>query len=356
MLLMFTGLMAVITSLCSVAGFHILTIRKAKYASTTEIIVLYLIGIALTMHTVFNYRRFLQNTKDLCRVQEAFLKTRLNRHANTEYGKRHLFKEISNVADYRSRHPLTDYNHYREDIQREADGERGILVPEKPAQIALSSGTTGKPKMILTTTEHKEFPLKGSPMTIFKTVMDRLTGTNRTLQRFCFVYVDPNTTWSKSGIIMSSTTKYNDNDLVRMKFLSTTPPAGFRIKSEQAAYYVHALFSLRDRNLGAISGYFSSVTYSFFRCIETQWNHLVDDIDKGTLNPDLDLPSDIRRDLEKQLVPDNERASELKREFQRGFEGFVRRVWPFMSCVICITSGSFSVYADILRERYCKGQ
>ncbi len=48
----------------------------------------------------------------------------LARDVKTEYGRRHGFSDISSLQEFREKHPLTKYEHYREYFTRLADGEK----------------------------------------------------------------------------------------------------------------------------------------------------------------------------------------------------------------------------------------
>ena len=354
----FAGLTAIITSILTLGGLHITILHCSSYVSLSNILLLYLSGITIRILSSIRYNRLIQQTKDIATVQEKFLINRLKMHQKTDYGKRHKFAELSNSTEYRTRHPLTRYVHFEEYIEKVANGDTNALLVKKPIGLALSSGTTGKSKMIPRSSEQKTyFFLKGFILVLHAIEkMEQAAGLTTWLQKGCVIYVDPVSSLSPAGIPMSLASKCYESDRKLYSMMFSTPASGFKIANEQSAYYVHACFALRDRNLASLQGYYSSVVYGFMRLIESQWKSLVDDIKFGTLNSKLDIPDDVRQDLQKYLIPDPERASELKQEFQKGFKGIVKRVWPFYSYTMATTSGSFAVYADILRDTYCRGK
>ena len=352
------GLLATITSILTLGGFHITILRCSSYVSLLNILLLYLSGITIKILSSIRHKRLIQQTKDVAAVQEKFLMNRLKMHQNTDYGKKHKFAEFSNSTEYRARHPLTRYIHFEEYIERVANGDTNALLAEKPVMLALSSGTTGKPKKIPKSSEQKTyFFMKGYNLVLHAIEkMEQAAGLTTWLQKACVIYVDPKSSLSPAEIPMSSASKCDESDRKLYSMMCSTPGSGFQITNEQSAYYVHALFALRDRNLASLQGYFSSVVYGFMRLIESQWKTLVNDIELGTLNSKLDIPDDVRQDLQKELIPDPGRAWELKQEFEKGFIGVVKRVWPFYSCTLAVTSGSFAVYGNILRDTYCRGK
>jgi len=90
--------------------------------------------------------------------------------------------------------------------------------------------------------------------------------------------------------------------------------------------------------------------------LERQWPRLVADIRNGCLSDDLDIDPEIRQKLNSELTPDPVRADELQTQFERGFVGIAQQIWPFMSFVLCVKSGAFKVYAELLQQKYCKGK
>lgn len=62
--------------------------------------------------------------------------------ANTEWGKRHQYKHISNYKEFSESIPLQDYETLRDDIDRVRHGEQNVLWPTEIKWFAKSSGTT----------------------------------------------------------------------------------------------------------------------------------------------------------------------------------------------------------------------
>ena len=81
---------------------------------------------------------------------------------------------------------------------------------------------------------------------------------------------------------------------VRLSTFSTPGP-GFYITDSHASSYVHLVFGLKDRNIGVIFTLLVQVMYRGFLTLEDNWKQLVNDIDEGRLDPDLDLDAETRR-------------------------------------------------------------
>lgn len=62
-----------------------------------------------------------------------------------------FYSIISDTETFRQRHPVTDYDHYEKFVERVAKGEQKVLISEKPLVLAMTSGTSGSSRMLLST-------------------------------------------------------------------------------------------------------------------------------------------------------------------------------------------------------------
>lgn len=58
---------------------------------------------------------------------------------------------IPDTETFQQRHPITDYDHYEKFVERVAKGEQNVLISEKPLILAMTSGTSGSSRMLLST-------------------------------------------------------------------------------------------------------------------------------------------------------------------------------------------------------------
>ena len=80
--------------------------------------------------------------------------------------------------------------------------------------------------------------------------------------------------------------------------------------------------------VGFIELLMATLMYSFWMMLEVRWKDVCGDIAAGRLNPELNLDPHLVEELNKHLVPDPERALELRRYFTQGFHGIARKIWP----------------------------
>ncbi|XP_066554528.1 GH3 domain-containing protein isoform X2 [Amia ocellicauda] len=89
--------------------------------------------------------------------------------------------------------------------------------------------------------------------------------------------------------------------------------------------------------------------------LQERWQELVEDVERGRVNPGLDIEEVVRHSLDAWLRPDRHRAAQLRAQLEQGFQGIARRLWPRLNLVLAVDSGSNQVYGERLREYYCQG-
>ena len=59
--------------------------------------------------------------------------------------------------------------------------------------------------------------------------------------------------------------------------------------------YIYLLLALRDRDLGSIWSNFTYYIHGVFVFLEENWKLMVQDIEKGEIDPDRDITEPVRR-------------------------------------------------------------
>ena len=75
----------------------------------------------------------------------------------------------------------------------------------------------------------------------------------------------------------------------------STPRMLLDIPSVPTGLYIHLLFALRDRDLGSIWSNFTYYIHGVFVFLEENWKLMVQDIEKGEINPDLEITEPVPR-------------------------------------------------------------
>ncbi|TRY64752.1 hypothetical protein DNTS_017802 [Danionella cerebrum] len=293
-----------------------------------------------------------KGTQDIHRVQEETLLQRLRKNSDTDYGKRYQFSSIKDTKSFREQHPITNYVHYEKFVERVAKGEQKVLISEKPLILAMTSGTSGSSRMLLSTKDtNKDFFLQG--VTVCVDAMRQAFPATESLQKTLKFFYSPLFRQSEAGIPIgpNSSTPASSKHMLH---LYTTPAPVYQVLNERDALYLHLLFGLKDKNLGILESNFCSTIFYALRALEEHWKDLVMDVEVGMISSALSLDADVRSALEKRMKPDPERAAELTAQFEKGFEGIALRVWPRLHLVLAVDSGSNQIYGEMLRQHYCK--
>ncbi|KAI5102879.1 GH3 domain-containing protein isoform X1, partial [Silurus meridionalis] len=283
------------------------------------------------------------------RAQEETLLRRLRDTKHTHYGLEHHFGSITDSTEFRKRHPVTTYAHYEELIRRVAAGETKLVITETPV-LTMTSGSSGCPKMLLSTEEtDRDYFSQG--VSVCADVMKKyFPGTASLQTTFRLVYPSAER-YSEAGLRIL-TTPFSSEHTHR---LCTSPAAVLQVQNERDVLYLHLLFALKDRHVGILESSFSFLVLDAFRLLEERWEELVDDVESGRISSRLLLDARIRSELERRLQADPVRGAELKTAVTEGFGGIALKLWPRLHLIHTIDSGPHQIYGESLRQHYCRG-
>ncbi|XP_074658709.1 uncharacterized protein LOC141911620 [Tubulanus polymorphus] len=297
----------------------------------------------------WRYAQFIRHSLDVAKQQEAFLVNLLKEASHTEYGRKFGFAEINDVKRFRQQVPLSKYDSYRELVNRMLETDAGDLVsPGKAIKYGMTSGTTGPNKHI--PYNYKAWNTLVNDYlyliryTEYKHGMTARAGLRKILE--LLILHKPNLNrFGKpvAGILV----------LVGEQAYSVKPDCmRGRKLSESLQMYIQARIALQEPKLQFIQGSFPTIMRSFVSTIESRWQEICDDIERGTLTDKLDLDIDLRRQIVCQLKPDKARADELRMLFGEGFDKLLSRVWPELQMVAQVTTGAFTHESAVIRAKY----
>ncbi|MBU5228398.1 GH3 auxin-responsive promoter family protein [Clostridium senegalense] len=291
-------------------------------------------------------RHFEKNTINSYEKSMSTLKCIIRRSSKSDFGKKHDFISIKNLKEYKEKVPISTYDDYEKYIMKMCRGEKNILVCDNIKYFALTSGTTGKQKLIPTTRKGIKVGAKYMGILTERILYENLKEQWNYGKGIMLTDI-VNTRYTISGIPISSATSGGMKSIKSIiPFIWTSPIEVMSMNDKESALYLHILFALRDENLSYISGIFISSILDFFRTMEKQWKNLVYDISHGTLNENLKIEPEFRKVLLEKNYPLKKRASEIEGEFKRGFKGIAKRLWKSIVYIATVTGGSFSVYDD----------
>ncbi|XP_063315034.1 GH3 domain-containing protein [Pelobates fuscus] len=289
------------------------------------------------------------DTKNAQATQETLLLEILQKLVDTERGKEYHFNKIKDVSSFKSVHPLTRYHHYKDYIDRMLQGEENILLPSEPFTFVATAGTSGSCTVVpVKTSIINENFLQGT-MVCLEVIQNSFPGALENVARFHF---PPNQNKFETQKNFSTWSSASSSLFLKDMCCTPTPHPSM---THHEVMYTQILFALKDPCVTVLEANFSWVLREVFSFMESNWETMVTDIQRGYLNTDLKIPQEIRRHLEACLIQDSNRAADLKTQFENGFCGLAKRIWPKLQVIMAVGSGSSELDTQILKNTVCQG-
>lgn len=298
--------------------------------------------------------RLLKDAEDGELVQRSLLADLLKRHNTTQYGKDCRLVGISTFEEFRRIHRITHHDDYIEYISRVRKGEEGVMAPGIPKLLAMTSGTSGSPKLVPHVSDvSNNFFMRGVCVA-FAVLHGKFPNTVDNLQRSLKLVFKSSFQEMDNGMRIGSNSSSPDNkgfDSLLCAYAS--PKAAYQLQQEPDALYAHALFALKERNLGIIEANFAPVVCLLLDTIRQHRRSLVQDLRNGHIwdrkIPERAPPAEIRDAIDAALGgPDPKRALEVDKLLKSGAS--LGDLWPQLGVVMTTDSGSFETAAARMRE------
>ncbi len=274
----------------------------------------------------------------------------IRKNSDTEYGKKYGFKTIDTPNKFKNVVPLTEYNDYKGFIERIANGEDNILTSEKIEYFGISSGTTGGQKLIPVTKSMRK-SISGYMGLLTQAVLYENLSKKWSYGRGLNLISMCSSGESEAGITISAGTSRGMSSMEKViPYIWTTPVEVLKLDGKEEINYLHLLFALRDKNLMYISAAFIPSVLDLLRYLEKKWPDLVRDIATGTISPLINIPVELRHNLQGKMRPDPNRAAELEKEFTSGINRIVTRIWPKCAFIWGVAGAGFKVYLEKVKK------
>ncbi|XP_071950678.1 uncharacterized protein [Antedon mediterranea] len=349
-------LLLTLLSIIGIIFVHMSLVLWSDHHDVFSIVILYSLNVTMRLLAKLSSRRsFEKQTKYFRKTQEKLLLDGLKKNGKTAYGKDFKFHEIHSLDEFKAKHPLTEYSHYIQYIDRICKGEGNVMTKDKVVRLTLTSGTTGKSKKIPYTKQS----LTAMRLTINSLILhiimeDKRFKLHSPLQRSLLVYCPSTPRPEEAGIPVGPVSMLEKSHKKILAAFTTTPSAGYDILTEFESGYVHMLFGICDRYIASIESPFTPLLLSAFQVLEKHWPQMLNDLETGCISSTLNIPDDVRLEINKQItarfVP--QRIQFLRREFEKGFVGIAKRIWPTLKHFTGINLGTSN---EELGRTYAKG-
>lgn len=293
---------------------------------------------------------FIQNTKQVEAVQTQFLRSLLRYHQHTEWGRQYQLAEIRTIDQFRNRIPILPYSNYEPFIERMANGELNLLTPDPVIFFNLTSGSTGKRKLIPVTRRSRRKVAHANQIAM-GFVVDAARRHSLPLGKMLFTSPSKSFGYTTSGIPygpISTSDLRLMGSLYRQVF--AYPFEALQITDAAARHYVCLLFALRDTSLGVIGATFPALALQLAEYLERYSSDLVTDLAKGTIAAWVPLDPEVRERLERQLTAAPQRAKDLETLLADKGRLTPIAAFPNLSFIVTARGGTSDFYFERFPE------
>jgi len=297
--------------------------------------------------------RFEKDLHKASQINLHTLKRIIKANHQSEFGRKYGFSTLDlnqNDVAYKTSVPLHKYSDFEPAIERIIKGEQNVLCTEPVEFFSVSSGTTGFGKTIPTTKRLRKALTRAYVDLTNAVPATQIPGAAAPFRGLYMGSAATRIQYTEAGIPMGSASSESLSRVRRIvPLLWSSPWPVFQVSDTSSQWYLHALFALKEPNLKYLRGTFAGHLTGWLAFMIENQADLINDIALGTLKEDLKLMADARAELTAKLKPDPERAAALRKAFAEG-EDFVRRVWPTISYVSAVITGSFAAYLPNLKH------
>ncbi|MGC1393673.1 MAG: GH3 auxin-responsive promoter family protein [Coleofasciculaceae cyanobacterium] len=289
---------------------------------------------------------FVRKTKDTAKVQERFLLGLIKAHRHTELGQKYKFDQIKTIQQFREQIPILPYSSYEPYLERIAQGEQNILTADQVVYLTLTSGSTGKKKMIPTTRKSQNAFRSATLISIgFLNEALRSKG----LQFGKLLVTNSSQIWghTNAGIPYgpASAGVLRMDKFIYEQFFAN-PYEAIQINDSAARHYVCLLFALREPLMRGMIANFPMLILRTCNYLEKYAENLIQDIEKGTIADWLEIEPELRVQLEQQWSADPIRATQLREILKSEGRLTPKLVWSDLAVVANARGGTSDFYFE----------
>lgn len=298
---------------------------------------------AVAGRTKANFLRKIRQTEA---VQEQFLLKLLRDYQDTELGRNYQLGDIKTVEQFRERVPILPYSSYEPYMERIAGGEQNLLTPDPVVYLTLTSGSTGKKKLI-PTTRRSQNAFQRATLTSMGFLSEALG--SRGLKFGKLLVTNSMQPWGRTSAGIpygpASAGVLRMDKFLNEQFLAH-PYENLQVSDSPTRHYLCLLFALRDRFMHGMVANFPMLILRTCNYLEKYAEDLIQDIEKGTIADWLELEPEIRAELERQWSANPSRAQQLREILKSEGRLTPKLAFPNLSFVACGRGGTSDFYFE----------
>jgi hypothetical protein len=287
---------------------------------------------------------FVRKTRRVTAVQEAFLRSLLQAHQDTVLGREYGLADIKTVEEFRRRVPIRPYSSYEPYLDRVAQGEPNVLTPDPVVYLNMTSGSTGKQKLIPVTKRSRR-ALNLANQASIGFVLEAMRRRNLPIGKMVLTSSVQLLGKTLGGI------EYGPVSVGSLRMSSgfqrrifAHPYEALLPADSLTRHYLCLLFALRNRHTAVIGANFPILALRLADYLSHNAEDLIHDLETGTIAPWLKLDADVRRQLERQWSADPQRAAELRQILKIEGQLTPKLAWKNLALVITARGGTSDFY------------
>jgi hypothetical protein len=295
---------------------------------------------------------FVRQTRQVTQVQEAFLRSLLQAHKDTVLGREYGLADINSVEEFRRRVPILPYSSYEPYIDRIAQGEPNVLTPDPVVYLNMTSGSTGRQKLI-PVTKRSRHSLGLANQASIGFVMEALRRRNLPIGKMILTSSVQLLGQTLGGI------EYGPVSVGSLRMSSgfqrrifAHPYEALLPADSLTRHYLCLLFALRNRHTAVIGANFPILALRLADYLESNAEDLIHDLETGTIAPWLKLDTSLRGQLERQWSAHPDRAAELRQILKTEGRLTPKSAWKNLSLVITARGGTSDFYFERFPEYF----
>ena len=290
--------------------------------------------------TARQWRRRQERASRPREIQHKLLLKIISRNHGTQFGRDHDFKMIRTLADYRERVAIGDYERLRSYVEGMQNGAASALTAQPVLMFALTSGSTGQPKLIPVTEATRRNHRQLTRLWYHRALVDHPNLFNGKLLGVVSPAVEGRTAGgipfgAASGLIYQSSPSW-------IQHAYATPYEIAGIKDFELKYYVIMRLAL-EQDISFFGTPNPSTILKLVEIADGNKYEIIKDIRDGTIGTDRNLPSEVRALLGRRLAKNPDRARRLESLIK--YDGTLRpkEYWPRLQLIGCWKGGSVGV-------------
>jgi hypothetical protein len=270
-------------------------------------------------------------------AQDKLLQKIISRNRGTRFGHDHRFDAIRSLAEYRAQVVVRDYERLRSYVERAENGEANVLTKEPVMMFAMTSGSTGQPKLIPVTQTSRRNHRRITRFWYHRALVDhpelfrgRLLGIvspaeeGRTAGGIPF--------GAASGLIYRSTPSWIQNAYA-------VPHEVSEIKDYETKYYLIMRLAL-EQDISFLGTPNPSTILKLVGTADRSKYQIIKDIRDGSIDAECTLSGETRTLLTRRLAKNPDRARRLESLIK--YDGTLRpkEYWPRLELIGCWKGGT----------------